>query len=293
MGKKKDKLMEAYLSEPLKTGDRVKFPRKYVDRYRKPQGVEFSFGDFQHVNEDGTYCIICNDGYSQRGEYDIPAEDVVKYTDHIGVNPFPEIGWMRKLQHRNYSIDGILGQLDIDFDHYRKTQYTIEGHVVPTLNWDPYVITPDGEKHHYQRDFCWTVNDERDFINSIYHSIRCGTIIVRKHSWETVTKEYKRGNFDFSFYDIVDGKQRLNTLRRFVNDEFTDWEGNYWSDLSKHAQREFLNSQAIGYGTLEENATDEDTIQSFLTVNFAGKPMSRIHITHVRNIAHQLNQSKE
>ena len=285
MAKKKDKLIKEYLAQPIKVGDYVTIPRKYTSCRNDIKPTDTTVGKVLTVNDDGSYNVTCQDkSYLKEGAR-IPAEDVGRYTRHIGVDPFPNAPWMKKLQRRDYALESIVSSLDLDdYKHTIGHDYTIDGVRISELNWNPYV-TVNGERHYYQRDLCWTVKDERLLIDSIYNHIQCGTIILRKRSWEYIENEIKSGNHDVAFYDIVDGKQRLNTLYRFFHDKFTDSQGNYWSDLSEHAQRVFLSTQIFGYAELMESATDEDVLQSFLTVNFAGRPMSKQHIDYVKSIA--------
>jgi hypothetical protein len=113
-------------------------------------------------------------------------------------------------------------------------------------------------------------------------------VVVRKRSWEWVTQQIKNGNDEVSFWDIVDGKQRLNALVRFVCDKFKDSRGNYFSDLSEWAQNKFLDSMVIAYAELGETATDEDVIETFLGVNYTGTPMTKEHIESVKSIQSKL-----
>ena len=113
-------------------------------------------------------------------------------------------------------------------------------------------------------------------------------VVLRKRSWEWVTKQIDMGNKEVSFWDVVDGKQRLNALSRFVCDKFKDLHGNYFSDLSDWAKNEFLDSMVVSYGELGEGSSDEDVIATFLGVNFTGVPMTQEHIDYVKSIQNKL-----
>jgi hypothetical protein len=152
------------------------------------------------------------------------------------------------------------------------------------LNWNPYVIDKDGNKQYYQRDFCWTVEDKQNLIESIYRGVDCGKIVLRKRRFEYVEEELKKGNEEVAFNDIVDGKQRLNALLGFINNEFPDKNGKYYKDFSILAQRRFAGKLCFTLGQLSENTTDEETIQTFMLVNFAGKSMSKEHLDYVDSI---------
>lgn len=286
MAKRKDKLMKAFMERPIAVGDTIQYPRHYISMRNDISPNELTYGTVAAVLDD-YFVIKPSHDYDHYDKLlDIPKDEVKRYTREIGINPFPDMPWLRKLERNTYSLESILNKAGIEpIDTvYRRTTYEIGGMVVPELNWNPYVVK-DGEKHFYQRELCWTLADERSFIDSIYHSIQCGTIIMRERPWNYLEKEIAAGNTDVAFHDIVDGKQRLNTLRRFLNDEFADSQGNYWTDLSERAQWTFLDSHSLGFAMLREDSTDEDTLQTFLSVNFAGKPMSRQHIKFVQSIA--------
>jgi uncharacterized protein with ParB-like and HNH nuclease domain len=165
---------------------------------------------------------------------------------------------------------------------YNKKDFNIEGDW-QKINFDPYVIDSNGEKQYYQRGLVWTLEQKQLLIESIYNDIEIGKVLLRYNNWSRMKKEESETGTMYS-YDCVDGKQRLNTLFGFVNNEFPDSHGNYWDDLSGNAQRRFFNYSNLSLGELSENATDEDVIDNFLTLNFTGVPMSQNHIEYIKSI---------
>ncbi len=93
-----------------------------------------------------------------------------------------------------------------------------------------------------------------------------------------------KGETDLSWNDIVDGKQRLNALVGFINNEFTDSYGNYYADLSNSSQHDVTNHQLFSYAEMPDNTKDEDVIKQFLKLNFTGVPQSREHIDFVKSL---------
>ena len=134
------------------------------------------------------------------------------------------------------------------------------------------------------------MKDKQNLIESIYLGISCGSIIVREHRWKEIETEFKKGNYEICFFDIVDGKQRLNAIYEFIRGDFPDLHGNYYNDLSDHAQMEFGNSMCFNYTVMGENSTDEDVLSAFLGVNFTGVPQSTEHIEYVRGIYDKLEK---
>ena len=159
------------------------------------------------------------------------------------------------------------------------------GNIPGELNFNPYVTDPStGEKKYYQRPYCWTLEDEQMFIESIYNELDCGKIVLRTNVISDVLDAFTNGDKEDCYYDVVDGKQRLHTLYRFINDEFPDSHGNYYSDFSDVAKRMFKSRSCITLMEMDEGCTDEDVLKVFLNVNFSGKPMSMEHNKFVQGI---------
>ena len=288
MAEKKEKLIKEFLSNDIKVGDKVIVKKKLLGGYsNNPEldetvTVKEVYDHSIKVSNTENYLddVVLEDGQYQRSIF------------HVGANPFPNKCWRSELRTVNYDISCMLGLLGInclrDTPKRDKKEYVYKGICIPEVNDNPYIIDKDGNKQYYQRDYCWTLEQEQLFIESIYQSINCGMLVVRKRSYKYIEKEIDKGNTEVAFFDIVDGKQRLHCLIRFLFDEFKDLHGNYYSDLSDRAKYLFCNSQMITYGELGENASDEDVIATFLGVNYTGVPMSQEHIDYVKEIQKKL-----
>lgn len=292
MTKIKDELIRKHQESPVEIGCKIYVARSLFDPFHKGKGtisavvcgIDKSKGLYQVHRAES-----CFRGY----KIWLRRDQFTKCIYTIGADPFPSSGWRNGITKVNYSLESILYQCGISA-YGREEHYTIAGLEVPEMNFNPYVTDQNGHKHYFQRELCWTLEDERSFIESIYHDIDCGTIIVRKYAWGDLERKIKQGETEIAFKDIIDGKQRINTLARFVTDQFTDIHGNYFSDLSAQAQRKFENSQALGFAQMNEDTTDRDVLESFLLVNFAGRPMSKEHINYVTQIAKLfVNNDKE
>ena len=291
MAEYRDKLIEEYTNAPFVVGESVMVARGLFSAYTNNPERKVS-AKIIEVLPNEQYKVKLNDNDSYGYPKDsmirvIDKKDISKDTFKVGHNPFKNLDFWKKFERLEFDLSGILlncGIYAID-ETYRKKSYVIDGVEVPELNYNPYVYDKDGNKLYYQRDYVWTLEDEQLFIESIYNGIECGKIVLREHSWETVESRIKNGETqDIAFKDVIDGKQRLHTLKRFVNDEFKDLSGHYYSDLSEKAKREFENSRCLTYLRLSQNATDEEVIKTFLMVNFAGKPMSQEHLDYVQKI---------
>lgn len=280
MGEKRNQMIKEYLNEPLKIGDKV-----LVNK-----GKLLNTSLYSDKNAYGVITGFENGKVRIKYEYSetlINSSDIIeKDTDSIGINPFVN-DWKRKLRSLQYDIDGIMFHCGL-MDETLKERYEINGIRIKSINFNPYIFDKDGNKKYYQRDFVWSLKDKQMLIQSIYNEINCGDIILRKHSWEHIEKLAKNGETELYFNDVVDGKQRLNCLYEFINDKIPDESGNYFSDLSKYSQRKFLSRQVINFKELSEDATDEDTIKTFLMENFAGVQCSQEHIDYVKTIYNSL-----
>ena len=288
MGEKKNRLIKKYLDAPFAVGDRVMVAQKYFkDFTNSPEKKDIAI----IKTIDGENLGIAAYVYDKEKIVTVKAFNVEKDISQVGANPFTENAWKRELQTINYSIESIVHLLYIDLVKDRKERFDawkINGISVKETNFNPYVIDKDGNKQYYQRDYVWTLDEKRLLIDSIYKRLNCGQILVRVRSFSTLEKAMKAGDTEICFRDVVDGKQRLNTLHEFITDKFTDSNGNYFSDLSERAQWEFYDSMSFTYAEMGESATDEDVIAAFLNVNFTGVPQSKEHIEYVEKIANMM-----
>ena len=97
------------------------------------------------------------------------------------INPFQ--------QHNTYiksvafSLDSILHKLDLSPKYPKRDEpYNINGINVGECNFNPFVMI-NGVKQYYQRPLVWSLEDKQNLIESIYHGIGCGTIIIKINDW--------------------------------------------------------------------------------------------------------------
>jgi hypothetical protein len=221
---------------------------------------------------------IIKSEYISRGEMIVTSDiNFFEQTyDDCGVNPF--VGKMPDINFYHMEISGLLHRLNINKDGEEEEKETYRG-----VNLNPYVYNANGEKEYYQRDFVWSLEQKQLLIDSIYNGIEIGKFLFRYNSWERLEEMRIQEGRGYGM-DCVDGKQRINAIISFLRNEFPDSHGNYWSDLSLIAQRNFTSYRNLAYGEMNEKTTDKEVIDTFLTLNFTGVPMSKEHIEHVRKI---------
>ena len=130
---------------------------------------------------------------------------------------------------------------------------------------------------------CWSLEDKQLLIESIYSNVDCGKILIRNGSWKELEK-LEEGGHELAWKDITDGKQRLNTVKEFLDNKFPDIHGNYFEDLSDQAQRKLTNHQLFSYSELPENTPDNEVLRQFLRLNFSGVPQSKEHLEYVKSL---------
>lgn len=203
-----------------------------------------------------------------------------------GANPFTKE--RRRINFYNQDISSLLlktcygRRSDSDFESPEYRDKAKDGTTYGGVNFNPYIIDANGERQYYQRDLVWTLEQKQLLIDSIYNGIEIGKFLFRNNSWDRLTLERKETGHGHS-YDCVDGKQRFYAILHFLQNKYPDSYGNYWKDLSADAQRRFLNYSNLSYGEMPEDATDNDVVENFLTLNFTGTPMSKEHIQFVQS----------
>ena len=255
----KQEKIEQYLKEPLKIGEHI------LVKGHGSQNKE-SWGIAKVVDiVDGTPYI------ERRGKV---TEEWKKWTGEVGVDPFDKS--FDRIKNINFTLESILFQL------HKEDRYDIKGTPIKASNDNPFVFV-NAEKKYYQRPLCWTLKDKQLLLESIYNNVDCGKIVIRNRSWKEL-EELQKGGHELAWKDIVDGKQKLNAIKSFMENEYPDLHGNYFEDLSDQAQRRLTNHQLISYSELPENTKDEDVLKQFLRLNFAGVVQSQQHLEYVKSL---------
>jgi uncharacterized protein with ParB-like and HNH nuclease domain len=131
-----------------------------------------------------------------------------------------------------------------------------------------------------QRDFVWNIDQKRELIWSILMNRNIPRMAIMNI---IPTSE----NID-GIYQVIDGKQRLSTMIDFYNNKFTlEIEENEYlfKNLPIDYQRVIGGYQFPYYLANEEYSksfTDEDKINWFLYINFAGTPQDQEHFKKLK-----------
>jgi len=132
-----------------------------------------------------------------------------------------------------------------------------------------------------QRELVWTLDQKRELI----YSVLIGRNIPHFSFVNIIVND---DNLEDAF-QVIDGKQRLTTLLSFYDNEFTikiDDEELYLNQLPESYQETF-NKFYIRAKTINEpynkRVSDEQKINWFKLINFAGTPQDFEHIKKLTN----------
>jgi len=156
-------------------------------------------------------------------------------------------------QEINSSVKFFAENCNIDFDVY-----------LPTLGIN------------LQRDYVWTIDQKRELIWSV---------LMNRHIPRMAMLNVISGKEDIKgTYQVIDGKQRLSAMIDFYKGVYSleiDGAEYYFKDLPEDYQR-VISGFMFPYYIVNEDYgnkfTDEDKINWFRYINFAGTPQDADHM---------------
>lgn len=125
----------------------------------------------------------------------------------------------------------------------------------------------------YQRELVWSLEDKVKLIDSIFNRVEIGKFCLIQLPYVGGVRNYG--------YEVLDGKQRINTLVSFMSDEFT-YKGRYYSQLSYFEQR-YVTSYSISMCIINQEITEEQKLEYFIRLNTGGVSMSQEHLDKIKN----------
>lgn len=125
----------------------------------------------------------------------------------------------------------------------------------------------------YQRNYVWNGKDKEYLLESIFENIDIGKFVLIDLDDEYWTRGYS--------YEILDGKQRLNTIIEFYENRFP-YKGKYYNDLS-NKDKQKIKSHNISLAKMEH--MDKNTIMKyFVSLNKKGRVMDMEHIKKIEKM---------
>ena len=160
-----------------------------------------------------------------------------------------------------------------------KSQETVSFEPIHFRKWYNVDMNIYLEKYDYnlQRPFVWTLHQQQELIWSIFMGRPIPPFVFIHH-----TSSRMNDNESVTM-QIIDGKQRLTTIFRYMDNEFpiiVDGEEVFFKDLDKGAQDRinFCNMHVQVYYSYKENPiTDDEKIIIFNHYNFAVTPQEEEH----------------
>ncbi len=141
------------------------------------------------------------------------------------------------------------------------------------IDWNVYLPT---KAKNLQRDFVWSLEQKRELIYSM--------LIGRHIPHCAIVNIVDPNNRNKDIYQIIDGKQRLSTMVDFYDNKFTieiDSTEYYFKDLPTDYQLAISHYHFRYYivnEPYETPMTDEQKINWFKFINFAGTPQDAEHL---------------
>ena len=129
-----------------------------------------------------------------------------------------------------------------------------------------------------QRHYVWDILQQRAFILSLLRGLlRIPITLVCIVSERSIVGEVKRT------YKVIDGKQRLTTLYKFIDNEFCIQHNGldiYYSDLDNNAQLELFRGLKfdVYYSYYDNPVTDKQMVKLFEMINFTGTKVEQDHM---------------
>lgn len=147
------------------------------------------------------------------------------------------------------------------------------------IDYDVYLPT---HKRNLQRPFVWSLEQNRELIISM---LTKRTILPL-----SILIVYDKSISEEDIMLIIDGKQRLNAMLSFYKNEYTiEIEGReyFFNDLPKEYQQAikgFYIDANIVYDKIGEPVKDQDKIDWFLSINYAGTPQDESYLQELSKL---------
>lgn len=241
----------------------AKMYKDYTENLERPiptphESLDFKIGELvevgnlkdakiEDISEDGLLYVINYTGVSERTKEEFP-------------NTLAVFNWLKVLKMNKKTNLTSENVIDVKFSQRSIRSLLVFAHEFG-VNVNP----------EYQRDYVWEEQDKLNLIESIFNHIEIGKFAFIENSSKTWTQT------GFS-YEVVDGKQRLQTIVDFYEGKLK-YKGLSFRDLSVEDRNHFI-SYPVSIATLDE-MTKEEVYRYFLYMNKHGKVMSEEHLQKI------------
>jgi hypothetical protein len=161
---------------------------------------------------------------------------------------------------------------------FKPTRYDMPGlsDLMDFYHWD-FDVYLSSRGFNLQRDFCWTLGQKQELVMSVFYQRPIpGLSLVRSYNSNKETT-----------MEVIDGKQRLSALLDFWNNKFQiriDGDLYYRYGLHEALQRAIHDFSFSAQVISSHNGsfTDQDKIDWFLRLNFAGTEQDKMHLERIQ-----------
>ncbi|TXI82190.1 MAG: DUF262 domain-containing protein [Crocinitomicaceae bacterium] len=153
------------------------------------------------------------------------------------------------------------------------TTYGLKFFMRQEIDFDVWLPT---KERSLQRGFVWNLWQKRELINSV--------LIDRDIPPFSMVIIPNPNDYNLDIFQVIDGKQRLMTLISFMEDKFTivaDGNEYFFKDLPLDYQQVIRNFRVVCkviYEDVNVAVTDQQKIDWFRFINFAGTPQDALHL---------------
>jgi len=134
------------------------------------------------------------------------------------------------------------------------------------------LIIPD-----YQRDLVWTLENKQNLIYAIMNGTPIGEFIFAR---ETVDKK----TVFFHRWIVLDGQQRMNALKEFVQDVYPDKDGRFYSEYS-YREMVYLFEDFDGFSAMYiQDLSEKDQIEIYLSKNIGGVAHTELELQKAKEL---------
>ncbi|MFA6144043.1 MAG: DUF262 domain-containing protein [Sulfuricurvum sp.] len=124
-------------------------------------------------------------------------------------------------------------------------------------NHDKYIV-PE-----YQRDLVWSLENKQNLIYAIMNGSPIGEFIFARDTIDT-KKDYHHE------WRVIDGQQRINALREFIQNLFSDKDGRFYGDYS-YREMVYLFEDFDDFSAVYiQDLSNEDQVKIYISKNVGG-----------------------
>lgn len=158
---------------------------------------------------------------------------------------------------------------------YPLYDFLISGKYGNDVDFDVYL---ESKGFNLQRPYVWTLQQQEELIWSMLYGRYIPPVTFVRHEIDNGSRLGK------SIYKVIDGKQRLMTVKRFMMNEFPiHYNGTevFWDDLDNNAKFQLSMRNRFSYteyhSYYDDPVSDDEMIIIFNYYNFAGTPQEESH----------------